>query len=371
MRRIQIPRVFWGHAHLRQAPGCAVVGESDMERLIHVVLKVAGAVVPMPNTVPSITTPRHAADYAAAIRKFWGDGGYSSLGELDVIKTLKLTQTDDGAATTPYDVGVAFEHGIRDWKLFPRATPKRALGQLAASSTNTADAVYDVYALFPTFRRMEELRCRLHWHLEDANEPNLMKREFAALPMLEDVVSTFPKLPVIVEHVSDRRTFFGAERYPNVRFGVTAHHLWGTYEWWQENPHHKCAPVMKTELDRQECLDRAIHDPRCYCTPDEAAHHVNKKWNLPPGAEPANECYTGPNLVELVATKFAERGALDKLGAFLTHRGRALHDLKPETRMITLVEEAYPILGICPGEIVPFMAGTTLPWSIGFMPTVL
>ncbi len=361
---IEIPRVAWLHSHLRQMPGCEVANEANMADLIDAVLRVSGVVLPMPNTRPSLQYPEQAIAYAAQIQEFWARGGYP--GVLDVVRTLKLVQTDE-YVTRPVDVDAAADLGIFDWKLMPRPTPKRHGGSGAnvpMSSTNTEDGVYDIYDFFSVFRRIAARGGRLHWHLENADEPNLMDREFRALHWLDDVASQFPQLCVVVEHVSDRRTFEVVDRHSNIWVGVTAHHLTGTYEDVPCDPHAKCAPIMKTDADQSVLLDRAVHDPKCYFTPDEAPHHRRKKENLPEGKEAANGCYTAPCAISLVATQFESVSALHKLPEFLTHRGRRLHGLSKEMRMIVLEKRPFVVPLVCAGDIVPYKAGETLPWTV-------
>ncbi|HEU4809477.1 MAG TPA: dihydroorotase, partial [Sphingomicrobium sp.] len=89
-----------------------------------------------------------------------------------------------------------------------------------------------------------------------------------------------------------------------------------------------------------------------------------------PAKESACGCagiFNAPVALEAYATVFEEEGALDQLEAFASVHGPNFYGLPVNEGTVTLERSALVVpdaLGIGEIELVPFLAGTELPWSL-------
>jgi dihydroorotase len=186
--------------------------------------------------------------------------------------------------------------------------------------------------------------------------------------VLAPLLARFPKLKVVVEHITTREAAQFVTRAPaNVGATVTAHHLLlnrnalfsGGFR-----PHHYCLPVIKREEHRRALVEAATSgNPKFFLGTDTAPH--------PRGAK---ECdcgaagiYTAHAAIELYAEAFEAAGALDKLEGFASFHGADFYGLPRNTGRITLEKAEWEV----PREyvfgdatVVPLRAGEKIRWRL-------
>ncbi|HEX6156095.1 MAG TPA: dihydroorotase, partial [Burkholderiales bacterium] len=178
----------------------------------------------------------------------------------------------------------------------------------------------------------------------------------------------FPRLKVVVEHMTTREAAAFVERAPaNVAATITAHHLLlnrNAIFAGGINPHHYCLPVLKREPHRRALLAAATSgNPKFFLGTDSAPHARNTK-------EAACGCagiYTAHAALELYAAAFEEAGALDKLEGFASVFGAQFYGLPLNDGTLTLVREDWRVperLRFGKDELVPLRAGETIPWKL-------
>src|SRR5690606_40565205 len=159
--------------------------------------------------------------------------------------------------------------------------------------------------------------------------------------MLEPLLEHFPRLKLVVEHITTREAAqFVRAAPPRVAATITAHHLLLNRNALFDGgirPHHFCMPVLKRETHRAALLEAALSgDARFFLGTDSAPHARATK-------ECASGCagiYTAHAGIELYAEVFAANGALDRLEAFASLNGAAFYGLPRNPGTITL--EATP-----------------------------
>lgn len=327
---IELPKPDDFHIHLRQ-------GEPLRRYTGDAAANFRRALV-MPNTLPPVKTPEQVRTYAAEIRE-----AAASHPDFQPLLTFKL-----GEDVAPESVGSLAAAGALAGKLYPRG-----------ATTNAEDGVGELRGLYPLLEAMEAAGLVLCIHGEDPSAFSL-DREAAFLPQVERIVRDFPKLRVVMEHISTAESIAALERLPDrVGATITLHHLLCNLDDMIGgflNPHLFCKPVLKAPT-HQEALRRAVlagHE-RIFFGSDSAPHSVDQK-------ECACGCagvYTAPVALPLLAAWFRDADALNLLEPYLCQRGADFYGL-PRTGLgdpkIALVEESWTVPDRY-DNVVPFWAG--------------
>jgi dihydroorotase len=258
--------------------------------------------------------------------------------------------------TTPQMIRDAKKAGAVAGKVYPLGV-----------TTNSDEGLRDFYRMeiFETFRAMQDEGMLLLLHGElDAPRTLVTKREETFLPTLEYLANIFPHLKIVLEHVSSAEGVKKvAELGPNVAATVTAHHLCLTLNdviGHGVQPHHACMPTPKDFFDRDMLRGAAVSgSPKFFLGSDTAPHPKEKKEC----AKGACGVFSAPVLAEVLAEVFHEEGRLDKLEDFTSRFGAEFYGLPLNDGTITLEREEWTVPEII-GGVVPFRAGTKLPWSL-------
>jgi dihydroorotase len=189
-----------------------------------------------------------------------------------------------------------------------------------------------------------------------------VERELAA------IVRDFPRLRVVLEHVTTREGVeFVLAAPANVAATITPQHLLYSRNALFEGglrPHLYCLPVLKRETHRQALVAAATSgNPKFFLGTDSAPHARTAKED----ACGCAGCYSAPLAVPLYAEAFEDAGALDRLEGFASIHGAAFYRLPPNADTIELVREAWtvpPQLPFGDATIVPLCAGQELRWRV-------
>lgn len=337
------------HLHLRDG--------AALQAVLPYTTKQFGRAVIMPNLTPPVTNWNMAVEYRGRILDALGMGTFQPL------MTLYLTDQ-----TSSRDISEAQRSRfVVAAKLYP-----------ANATTNSAHGVKDIKKLAPVFHKMMDLGMVLSVHGEtlvskvfgDATRNGRVGQLRCEAVFLEEtmkwLVKNFPRLRIVLEHITTKEAVdFVKRAHPNVSATITAHHLLATLDDALASHHNMCKPVLKEESHRQALLDAATSgNPKFFCGTDSAPHAKSKKET----ACGCAGCFTAPHAIELYATAFEERDALDRLEGFLSDFGADFYGLDKNLGTITLRRETWTIPDeVQFGEndtIVPFWAGKTLDWKV-------
>lgn len=328
------------HVHLRDGDMLKVVAAYTARQF-------ARAIV-MPNLSPPVTAIGAAADYRERIKTAAGEG-------FRPLMTCYLT--DDSEP----DV---IEHGFNDdvWvaaKLYP-----------ANATTNSAAGVTDVGNILPVLERMQRLGMVLCIHGEVTDpEVDIFDREAVFIErVLEPLLRKLPSLKVVLEHITTQQAAdFVSSAGASVAATITPHHLMINRNAIFEGglrPHAYCLPVAKREKHRQAVRKAAVGgSPKFFLGTDSAPHPVHAKQS---GCGCAG-IFNAPAAMEAYATVFEEEGALDRLEAFASENGPRFYGLPLNEGRLTLERKPMEVpKEIVSGDVdlVPFLAGKSLPWSL-------
>jgi dihydroorotase len=328
------------HVHLR---------DGEMLRLVasFTARQFARAIV-MPNLVPPITTIGSAAAYRDRI---WEAVGH----EFRPLMTYYLTDESDPAVIA---------HGFDDdlWiaaKLYP-----------ANATTNSALGVTDVSNIHAALERMQRQGIVLCVHGEVTDpDVDVFDREAVFIErVLDPLMRDFPELKIVLEHITtEDAANFVESAGPNLAATITPHHLMINRNALFDRglrPHAYCLPVAKREKHRLAVRRAATSGSAKFFLGTDSAPHSR------PAKESGCGCagiFNAPFALEAYATVFEEEGALDKFESFASENGARFYGLALNEGTITLSREDSDVpdsLGLGNIELVPFLAGSTLSWSL-------
>ncbi len=340
MKKIKIAPANDLHVHFRQ-------DNFYMLRAVlpHTVKRCARALV-MPNTKVPVTTGEQALSDYRIIKTL---GGY-----FEPLMTIKID-----ANCTPKKVREASAIGVIAGKIYPEGLTTNSEGGI------TSDMFLKMpFSFVDVISEMEKCGMVLCLHGEMPGYESL-DREKNFLFWVKDVLSLFPKLKVVLEHVTtaDAVKLVLLHKSDNIAATITVHHLIYTLDdiiGDKLNPHAFCKPVPKFLADRTVLRDAAMSgNPRFFLGTDSAPHLRENK-------ECSAGCagvYTAPVMTEALVELFESFGELDKLENFMTRFGERFYNLSPVSGEITLEKDPWVVPDSFDG-VVPMYAGKELKWRI-------
>lgn len=318
------------HVHLRQGPALAAYAARSAANF--------GRVLAMPNVVPPPVDARAFSDYASAARSALAAGGAELLPSFKLIPGMGAQAVLDCAKA-----------GAVAGKYYP-----------AGATTNSADGVADPSLVHAELAAMEQAGLVLCVHGEDPAAP-VLEREVAFLPTMDRIVSAYPKLRVVMEHLSTAAAVSAVLAWPErVAATITAHHLCFTIDdlaGERLDSSYFCKPILKTAADRDALLEAAMSgSPKFFFGSDSAPHPADAKRLGAAGS------YAAPVAMPLLAGAFDQAGALNRLEDFCSKNGARFYRLPAPRRFLRLSREGWNVHFEIDG-VVPLAAGRTLLWK--------
>ncbi|HEX2826700.1 MAG TPA: dihydroorotase [Burkholderiales bacterium] len=330
------------HLHLRDGAHMSAV-------LPHTAARFGRAIV-MPNLRPPVTTTEMALAYRDRIVAALPQGS-----RFTPLMTLYLTDN-----TRPEEIGRARASGaVHAVKYYP-----------AGATTNSDSGVTDLGRCHGVFEAMAEHRMPLLVHGEVTDPAvDIFDRERVFLErILEPLAARFPKLRIVVEHITTREAAAFVRAAPaNIGATITAHHLLlnrNALFVGGVRPHHYCLPVIKREIHREALLEVAVSGDRKFFLGTDSAPHARHTKETTCGCAGIYTAHAG---IELYAEAFEAAGALDKLESFASRYGAEFYGLPVNETRITLEKADTPVPDEVPfgdDALVPFRAGERVGWRI-------
>ena len=191
----------------------------------------------------------------------------------------------------------------------------------------------------------------------------VMDREANFMPNYLEIAKTFPKLKIIMEHITTKAAAETLDMYPNLYATITLQHLEITLDdvaGWALRPHLFCKPIAKRYEDRDALLGLALSwHPKVSFGSDSAPHPQHAK-----------ECcgcaawvFTAPIALQVLVEIFEKNNKLENLEKFLCTNPVSIYGISPRQKVVTLVKKDF-IVPEKYGDIVPYKAWETIAWSI-------
>ena len=296
----------------------------------------AGGVV-MPNLVPPVDNPDRLAQYEREVRAVVERLAF------EPYMTLFMRPYTESELESAKDriIGV---------KLYPEGV-----------TTHSDQGVGDLRDVEDTLALMQELGIRLLVHGESTDF--VMDRERAFLPVYEDLATRFPRLHIVMEHITTREAAALLDRHENLSATVTLQHLLITLDdvaGGLLNPHLFCKPIAKRPEDRDALLALALEaHPGLVFGSDSAPHPVDKKES----AGCAAGVFTAPIALQMLVGLFEEHGALDRLQAFVSDNAKRIYGVVPPEKTVVF-EKTGAVIPERYGDVIPMYPGRELDWKV-------
>lgn len=316
------------HIHLRQ-------GE-DLKHYVRDSAKQFCRGVIMPNTMPPIATVEDVIAYKTYITE-----RVLGFQPLMTFKILPSTRAEDIVSLK--------ESGVVAGKYYP-----------AGATTNSEDGISCWTIMRPVLQEMERLGMILSIHGE-IPDLFILDREREFLPILKQIHREFPRLKIILEHVSSKEAVECINSLPeNVVGTITLHHLLSTVEDVINDSNNKCMPIPKLPEDRARIREAAFSgNKKFFFGSDSAPHKVEGKIAL----NPKSGVYSAPVLLPKLVELFEAFGAIERLEDFVSKFGADFYSIPYNNENITLIKKPMSVPEIING-VRPYLAGTTIGWSL-------
>lgn len=317
LREIELVNPLDMHLHLRQG--------AMLESVLPFSARAFALGVVMPNLNPPITTTTLALQYRDEIVRLSEGEDFTPFMTLYLHENLSLEE-----------MRYAHTQGIRILKLYPKG-----------ATTGSENGVREVVSerILEILSDAQDLGFILSIHGE--SNGYCMDREFEFLEVYEFLARTFPRLKIIIEHMSDRRSLESLERYENLYATLTLHHMLLSLDDVLGNLMQTdlfCKPMIKTPRDRDALLSCALSaHPKVSFGSDSAPHLQSKKYSaLAPGG-----IFSAPVALSMLASVFAYYDKLENLQKFVSDNARknyALDSVLGDTqKILKLAPQAWEI----------------------------
>lgn len=298
----------------------------------------SGALI-MPNLVPPVTTLEAVKEYKKRIKH--------AIGRDDFEPFMTLFYQNYSRAFLE-----SVQDEITAIKLYPSGVTTNSEGGVAR---------FDIEAMRETLEAMSDLGIVLSVHGE--TNGFVMDREAEFMSVYEMLALNFPKLKIIMEHITTADAVAMLDRYANLYATITVHHLIITLDdvaGGMLRPHLFCKPIAKRPEDRAALLRVALEaHPKVMFGSDSAPHPKHTKESCGCGAG----VFTAPIALQLLCEVFEAHDKLDNLQAFVSDNAQQIYGICAEFKEVVLVKHDFVVPDMY-GSVVPMRAGEILKWSI-------
>ncbi|HEG6415074.1 TPA: dihydroorotase [Campylobacter jejuni] len=234
----------------------------------------------------------------------------------------------------------------------------------AGITTNSDNGIssFDIEKLKPTLNTMSELNIPLLVHGE--TNDFVMDREANFAKIYEKLAKNFPKLKIVMEHITTKVLCDLLKDYENLYATITLHHLMITLDdvvGGKMDPHLFCKPIAKRYEDKDALCELAFSGyEKAMFGSDSAPHPLHTK-----------ECcgcaagvFSAPVILPVLAELFEKHSNETNLQKFISDNACKIHNLKFEKDKIVILEKQEWQVAQKYGDVVPFMAGKTLNFKV-------
>lgn len=298
------------------------------------------AAVIMPNLIPPLCNLEDLKAYKMRIIKACKDENFTPL------MTLFFKNYDEKFLQNAKDE-------IFSIKLYPAGITTNSNGGVSS---------FDIEYLKPTLEAMSDLNIPLLVHGE--TNDFVMDRESNFAKIYEKLAKYFPRLKIVMEHITTKTLCELLKDYENLYATITLHHLIITLDdviGGKMNPYLFCKPIAKRYEDKEALCELAFSGyEKAMFGSDSAPHPKDTK-----------ECcgcaagvFSAPVILPVLVELFEKHSNETNLQKFISDNACKIHNLKFENdKIITLEKQEWQVAQKY-GDVVPFMAGKTLNFKV-------
>ncbi|HED0429697.1 TPA: dihydroorotase [Campylobacter jejuni] len=298
------------------------------------------AAVIMPNLIPPLCNLEDLKAYKMRIIKACKDENFTPL------MTLFFENYDEKFLYSAKDE-------IFGIKLYPAGITTNSNGGVSS---------FDIEYLKPTLEAMSDLNIPLLVHGE--TNDFVMDRESNFAKIYEKLAKHFPRLKIVMEHITTKTLCELLKDYENLYATITLHHLMITLDdvvGGKMDPHLFCKPIAKRYEDKDALCELAFSGyEKAMFGSDSAPHPLHTK-----------ECcgcaagvFSAPVILPVLVELFEKHSNETNLQKFISDNACKIHNLKFEKDKIVILEKQEWQVAQKYGDVVPFMAGKTLNFKV-------
>ena len=318
------------HLHLRD--------NELLEKVIKFSSKFFSGAIVMPNLQPPLTTKKSIDDYKNRIKKLTKDDNFEPYMTIFLKEALSFETLKE------------LKNSIKAVKLYPSG---------ATTNSENGLTTIDTDYLQETFNSMAELNIPLSIHGE--TDGFSLDRETEFLDIYEDLAIKFPKLKIIMEHITTKKAVELLKKYDNLYATITLHHLLFTLDdliGGSLNHHLFCKPILKRESDRKALVKLATSKNKKVMFGSDSAPHTKEAK-----IKGAAGIFSSPILINGLVELFEKENALDNLQSFISDNAKNIYGISTITKKLYIEKIDYKVESEYNG-IVPMLANKTLSWKI-------
>lgn len=247
------------------------------ETVLPITANIYSAAVGMPNLIPEhIVTKEALLEYNKRVQEVLKKNGITNF-----TPWYKISFTKD---LTPQIIQECYDTGLPvSVKFYPGG---------ATTNSEGAMSEFDVDAQAQNLAKMEELGIAFSLHSQTSVSTNengdivrwfvdRAEREFVD-EVIPKIAEKYPKLKIIIEHISTKEAVEMVKKYPNVYGGVTPSHMFHTKHdligSGKMQPHNFITPVPNEPEDKKAIRELVLsRHPRVMFGTDSAPHSEDKK----------------------------------------------------------------------------------------------
>ena len=305
------------HVHLREG--------QTLSRVFPFTYQNFGSALVMPNLETPVTNISLAEAYYNEICELIPKGI-----EFTPFMTIYLTSTLSDSEIKK----ISTHKYIKAIKMYPKG-----------ATTNSNSGITNVEQFYPLFASMEKNRVVLSIHGEVTDEKfDIFDREKVFIEkVLKKIVYNFPKLRIVLEHITSHDAVQFVKEQNTLAATITVHHLMVNRNIMLSKgirPAFYCAPILKTEYDRQSLVAAAISGNSKFFLGTDSAPHVDNKKISSCGCA---GIFNSPLAISLLLQLFEENDSLNEVEKFISKNGRKFYNVKQQKDTVRYVKKHQSI----------------------------
>lgn len=181
------------------------------------------------------------------------------------------------------------------------------------ATTNSSYGFKSAFDYDHIYAKMEELDLVLliHGELPNGNEIDFVST------VMPDLIHKFPKLRIVLEHISTSCACDFIEKHPNVGATITPHHLYFTKEDVARTSHLQCCPPIQSIADKEALIELATSGAsNVFIGTDSAPHTSYKKDKYN-----SKGVYNTPVSLAIYLEVFERANKLENFAKFIYNNG--------------------------------------------------
>jgi dihydroorotase len=231
-------------------------------------------------------------------------------------------------------------------------------------TTNSQYGTENIEEIYAHLSLMEKYNIPLLIHGE-SNKPNIdifNKESMFIQNELSTILRLFPRLRIVLEHISTIDAITCVLNNNNVYATITPHHLLlNRNDIFKDglNPHLYCIPILKKIDDQYALINAAISGNNKFFLGTDNAPHLQKDKLSSCGCA---GIFNSPVAIESLTELFEKYSSLHNLEKFVSTNGAQFYNLPYNNEYITLVKDEW-VVPSSYGDIIPLFCNEKLAWK--------